>query len=447
MTRQTRKGVFYALLTIFFILGIAVVFYAEGWRIDLTTFRAETVGGIFVRSFPSDANITLDGKHVENQSGILSQGTLITNLLPKTYEVALSAPGFDDWHENVTVAPSRVTQLQYSILVPKTGIIAASTSDIDNFFESNGQAVLQTATGTLLYRDKIIGKGNVVSHADLASMITQAGDGRYHLYDFTKSTTTNLSAILTKSGVNTNAIQEIVVDPHDPGTIFTETLTRIWRIDPGSDMAIPLQITSASKKTLSKTLVPGIAISPRFLAWTEAYGAGISHLALYDRASDSLLEAPTGTFQTITSLAWVKDGLLGILQSNGSLYSYDVNERKINKIADDVKSFYASDDGNVLAALEHHSIEIFSLAGNGYSRFNLPDIEEVRSLSWHKDDNHLFVIYPNRVSFLDLVDAGLQNFTTISSIKPDGVTQYDSQANALFVINPEGNLLRFDFAN
>ena len=81
-------------LLIFLILGSGIVLFAEGWRMDFPSFRVSKVGGIYVRSYPEDARIFLNGKSVQNQSGFLSRGTLISDLFPKTYRLALTAPGY-----------------------------------------------------------------------------------------------------------------------------------------------------------------------------------------------------------------------------------------------------------------------------------------------------------------------------------------------------------------
>jgi hypothetical protein len=121
----------------------------------------------------------------------------------------------------------------------------------------------------------------------------------------------------------------------------------------------------------------------------------------------------------------------------------DGGTRGLTKIADDVKSFYPTNDGTMIAALENHSLEIFSENGGGYYRFNLPNRDQIKSLIWYKDDAHLFVVYNDSVAFLDLTDAGLHNFPTIAN----GTSpRYDPQINALYIVDNEGRLIRLDFS-
>src|ERR1035441_2686736 len=126
MKLQTRKRIFYVFILLFVVIGAVVVLYAEGWRINLSTLEAEKAGGIYVRSYPNNAQITLSGKPVQNQSAFLSPGTFISGLFPKTYTLTLSASGYDAWTESTPVVPSLVTEMKYAVLVPKTATNVAT---------------------------------------------------------------------------------------------------------------------------------------------------------------------------------------------------------------------------------------------------------------------------------------------------------------------------------
>jgi hypothetical protein len=135
--------------------------------------------------------------------------------------------------------------------------------------------------------------------------------------------------------------------------------------------------------------------------------------------------------------------MLGILTEDGSFYLYDTSQQNLQKIADDVRSANATTDGSRIATLESGSLEIFTLNDpKRYYRFNLPDVGNAQTALWYRDGDHLFISYPDHVAFLDLEDASLANFTTVAlGTSP----QYDPETNALYLIDPNGALLRFDF--
>lgn len=443
MTRSTRKALFYILVVVFFIVGAAIILYAEGWRVDLATFKAEKVGAIYVRSFPSSASISIDGKPVQNQSGFLSQGTFVSNLFPKNYDVSLSEQGYDAWDENAEVLPSLVAELKYAVLVPTSASIITTSTPVTGFFESDGDIVAQTASDTIMWRGKMIGAGMIVSHStNFDDMIMGNASGtNYLFYDFTDGETADLTSLLLRTDAETS-ISDIVIDPYQSGTVIAETKSRIWTIDPAAGTVLPIAVAPLGTVTEGP-----LAISPTFIAWSEYNEAsGTSGIAVYDTFAQGLRSNTIAIPGTIANIAWISNDTLGILLSNGALYRYSVSSNNFQKIADDVKSFYSSADGAMVAALEAQSVEIFSLNDSAaYYRFNLPAIAAVQSLAWYKDDNHLFVAYPDHLSFLDLADVGLHNFITISANTFGNAYSYDVQANTLYLINAQQELTRFNF--
>ncbi len=109
---------FYAFCIAFLILGTVTVLYAQGWRFDVNTWSIKKVGGIFIKIYPRDASILLDGIPVQNASWLLQSGTFINNLFPKTYALTLRKEGFHPWTRRIAVTPSLVTEVSNAVLVP-----------------------------------------------------------------------------------------------------------------------------------------------------------------------------------------------------------------------------------------------------------------------------------------------------------------------------------------
>jgi PEGA domain len=330
MTIRTRRRIFYTLVALFFVVGGGIVGYADGWRIDFQTWRLTKIGGIYIHAFPENASIYLDGKPVQNQSGFLTPGTLISDLLPHTYSVVLKSAGYDDWQENAGVLAAQVIQYKYAVLVPANGTPVSSTTAKQIELEMNPIA---TTTDPFDQNQKLVIGKNSIS-----------------LFNRAQATTTESVAILGKNSA-------------------------------------------------------------------------------------------------VISEQWISTNLVGILQNDGVLSLYDTNANSgagaITQLAETVKNFSATADGSMVAALEQNSLEIFSLDGdNNYYRFNLPDVADAQSVLWYKDDEHLFIVYPNNVSFLDLADSGLTNFTTAAN----GTSPfYDAQSNILYIKDSAEELVRFNF--
>ncbi len=448
MTLKKRKLIFYLLVALFFVIGAAVILYAQGWRFDAATWRASKVGGIFVRSFPDDARISLDKKPIQNDSSFLGRGTLIANLFPKTYDLELEKTGYDAWHENAAVSPSLVAAFKSAVLVPQNATSVAQ-GPVQKFFAANNTVVVQNTNGALSSDGLPIGKGTLIDEAKdgSAAIIKNNTNGKYSLYQSGNGGTTDLSAILAKSGAAKGDVASIFFDPRDPGMIVAAGPSKIWLIDTANaNTTLIKNISAAATAKISAKEIIGdsIAAGTNMIAWTESEkSARSSDIMIYDTSAESIAASSTLPGQN-SDLKWVKDGMLGILQNDGELYLYDTGTDSVTHIADDVKYFAPTADGSSVAALENKSMEIIPLTGNSYDyyRFNLPDIADARRVIWYKDTMHLFIEYGDRVSFLDLKDAGLDNFTTVAQ----GMAPfYDADNNALYLINPAQNLVRFDF--
>ncbi len=451
MTHRTRRIIFYILLAAFFIFGAVAVFYAEGWRVDIATLRVKKVGGIFVRSFPRDAALFLDGKPVANGSGFLSQGTLIDDLFPGTYDLALSAEGYKDWHETLDVQPALVAENRFAVLVPATSTRIAATDAVQSAFPENNDVVFETAHNAIVWNNQIIGTGTLLGATPQYALI-QSSDGAYRTVDLTNGMTTNISILLGSAGINSRAVTHIFIDPQNSAMVIAATKMALYAINLANQKILTIEKASAGS-----TIEPIAATSPSRIAWVEsdasAPGSATTTIRIYDRGTQMITDSMIFAEGTISSIAWIKDGTLGFVkndQNQSALFTYDTDSKMTAKIADDVKDFYPSDDGNMVAALEHRSVEVIGIPqdsnGNNYYRFNPPNIENVERLLWFHDKNHLFIQYPDRVAFLDLADSGLRNLEEVGKIASGSVIQYDGQENIVYIIDPSRNLLGFDFA-
>lgn len=439
MTKGTRRGLFYGLIALFLIIGTTVILYSEGWRLNLQTRQISKIGAIYVRSYPEGAAIFVNGKPVENKSGFLSPGTLISDLFPATYAIKLTASGYDAWHENVAVEPSLVAQLKYAVLVPQDATSSASGT-VQRFFATQEFTITQNLVEAIAVNGKSVARGTLMdATTDNHAFLFEANQNDLRLYDAINATTTDLSAIFQKDGIAPLATQDVILDPNDGSQIFIIGQNKIWALDLDQQ-----SLTLIEKAPVSDILSPTIAINDSMIAWTRfASASNTAEIMLYNRADRSLRETSTTLTGATQQLAWVGNSQLGVLQSDGSLYLYNSSGNKAQKIASDVKDFSASADGTMVAALEHTSTEIFTLNdATGYYRFNLPNVQNIQGLIWYKDDEHLFVAYPDHASFLDLQDLGLNNFITVTA----GTSpSYDANTNAFYFISPSNQLMQLAF--
>jgi hypothetical protein len=281
----------------------------------------------------------------------------------------------------------------------------------------------------------------VVSHStDLKTAIIRStnaktGSAIYSLYDFSAATSTVIKPLPAAN---------IFIDPYDDTSIIEQTPAEMISVNSDTLRATTIDTAPSGEKIESS-----IAVSPSVMAWARLSPAAgtstaTSQIIVYDKFSGDTIDSSLVVNGQIKQLAWVKNNVLGILAANNTLYLYNVPNEQLTTLADDVKQFYPTTDGSAVAALEYNSLEVFSFTTSepNYYRFTLPQIADVQSLIWYKDETHLFVQYPNRVAFLDLADTNLKNLITVS----EGTdASYDQQENALYLIDQGQKLLRFDF--
>ena len=387
MTKRTRRKLFYALVAVFIVLGTFVVFYAEGWRIDFSDWHFEKVGEIYVRSWPEGANIALGKKSVKNESGFLTPGTLIPDLLPGNYTLNLSAPGYAPWHEEAIVAPSYVAQFKYAVLVPENATTTVAGPITDIALAQNA-VVAQTVSNTILANGIPVADGEILQTDPRESNIVfrNLTAGAFSLFDLSLGTSTDLSALFLQSNVNLSVATNIADDPYETNLVAATDASQISILDVDADTMALFE-----RAPVDLSIASSVAFTPDGIAWSESSAKNNSSLINFYSPSlgQNIVGSSTVPGKTV-SMQWLGGSAIGVLQDNGVLYRYDLRSQIFTATADAVTSFAVSSDGTMLAAMEKNGCEIFGLASGDYYRFNLPAAGSIVRAVWYQDDNHLF---------------------------------------------------------
>jgi hypothetical protein len=347
-----------------------------------------------------------------------------------------------------------VTEFNYAVLVPQNATTVA-TDSVEAVALTAAGPVLQTARGVIMNGDLSLGVGTIES-ADprTSAIIIRRPSGAYVLRDVAASTTLNLSNLFLANDVNLalpsfsgenlggrGTATAVGVSPYDTTFATAGNQSNVWLMNLATQ-----GLVYAQKAPNGYVFGPPVAL-PSGAAWSAFRASANVSLIQWYNGTSGLAEQSSSTVpgQTVRC-SYIAGSTLAVLQNDGELYRYDMGTDKFTKIADDVVDFSASPDGTMLAAAERASMEIFSSAptdpSNSYWRFNLRDARDIKNLAWYRDDRHLFVVYPDHVAFLDLADSALANFTTVTQ---GSSAAYDSSGNALYLVDPQKNLVRFDF--
>jgi hypothetical protein len=118
-------------------------------------------GGLYLKSTPSAAQITLDGEN----AGLTTR--LITRLLPRNYNVIVTKDGYFAWQKKMEVRPQLVTEARNIFLFPiqvSSELVAQNaTTTVSNFLrtdsekqnQNQAQLIASSTAGWLLNNDQI----------------------------------------------------------------------------------------------------------------------------------------------------------------------------------------------------------------------------------------------------------------------------------------------------
>jgi hypothetical protein len=447
----------FSLSVAFIIFGFGAVFYAQGWRIDFKTLKPIKVGAIYVKSHPSKAQIFLDYKSIKRGFSLFDSGVLINGLFPKKYLLEIKMPGYKEWKRHIEVLPSLVSEVKYAVLVPENSLefnnINFPTSTLFSFLIGpDNNFIFLDNQNNIFYNKQTISNSKIIdTKEDLSAILTyDLKNKNYFLWDLEKSTSTNLSSVFKKispnftfENINFSKDYENELLLWDSKKISTFDISKNKiNIIATSTMALAPQTSKISITTVfSTSSLPIInALSSKmWLIWVEYdTNKNISNLKILQRIlSTQKINLVSLPFKNEKIL--MKNNTLFILQSDGSLYKYDLMSQKLNSLASDVRNFYLNDDATMLLAQESNAFEIFNLKDStDYWRFNMPDSKDIIKISWFKDSRNIFLHYKDRVLFLELDDSKKENIKVIALTN---YGEYDKKTNRFYFI--EQNKVKF----
>ncbi len=112
MTRQVRRIIFYIFVLFFIILVPVIILYAQGYTFDWEKKTILPTGGVYLKSYPSRAEIYINDKLRGKTNGFVKR------LTPKVYNIKISKNDYHTWEKNISVKPGLVTRIGNIFLVP-----------------------------------------------------------------------------------------------------------------------------------------------------------------------------------------------------------------------------------------------------------------------------------------------------------------------------------------
>lgn len=432
MPKEARRRIFYFLIAIFLILGTGVVFYAQGWRAAFQPFSIGKVGAIYVRTFPANASVVLNGKMKDRKIGLFDKGTFLNHILPGEYDLEVNSPGFQSWKLPVQVRSALVTNLPNVVLVPSAPTTATSTP-VRNIIVAGNTLLIETASGTQTFSGMPISGSEILAGSEGGSVILSyaAATRDYFTADIPRSTSTNLGRLAGQpAGRAVIAFQPVPKDE----TLFLAS---------GPAGLNLLRVPSGEILRLATTSVAASAAAPGRVVWAmfdaETNASLLSAYEIPSRNLNSNFELVPGH---VTSLLFLESGEMFALTKDGSLYSLNFSQSSRVRLAQNARDMNLSGNSEKLAVLGNRGVLVLFLRNNKPNlEIELPNAAQIQKLTWYRDGEHLFAHYPDKVMFLDLIDADLLNFATVATITR---AEYEPGSNILYFLK-DGALHKLDF--
>ncbi|MBI4993747.1 PEGA domain-containing protein [Candidatus Wolfebacteria bacterium] len=431
MTLRTRRILFLGFAAIFIPISVAVIFYSDGWRFDLETFSFKKTGAIYIETIPKDAQIYLDGKEIPNQAGLIKKGTLISDLLPKNYNLKIKKDGYFDYLKNIKVEESFVGELIDTILILKN---LKSEEVFQNKSEKlAGDEIVDLENGEMIIKNSL---KNV-----------------YYIYNLDEQTLAfNLSDSLNIYRGKKTEIKKVAIHPFDNNRFIIETFGGVYIFDQSRQKLEAIFQNSTSSQLLAWNMDnPTI-----YFVKSESISKNIPKkqiilsLNLITKIESQIFEAATTT-QKISQIKISDSGSkIAFLDIQNNLFLLDSNLKEAKQIAGNVKNFYFSPNSKKIVFYDDKKISVyffedqynnFKIKSGEIFKFNLKSNESVKNIFWYKDSYHLIIAYglPKKISSVD--------FAEIDNREPQNIFNLIKDISDFFYYTSSNNFYFVDGGN
>jgi len=239
MTKRVRTLLFIFLVIVFLFVGPGIIFYSQGYRFDFSQMKYLETGGIYVKTNPGEATVSIDGNYTNRISGF-SRDLLVQNLLPKSHTVKIEKEGYYSWEKTLEVKEKIVSEAKYVILFPKDNPFALIESDVKNFYplpDGNNFILLTVSNELFSYN---------ADKNELKKLFNNK-QTPYNISDIVFSSSGKKAYIKTENGLHyllnlenpalsliknfSSKTQNIFFNPNDEGSFYYQSNNQIFEVN------------------------------------------------------------------------------------------------------------------------------------------------------------------------------------------------------------------------
>jgi hypothetical protein len=430
MSIGKRYTLLVILVIIFVITAPVVVLYTAGYRYNFSKNKVEKTGILVIASEPRGAQISINGKNVEDATP-----ARIKNLMPSNYAIRVEKDGFYPWEKTLTVKSKLTTFAENIMLFKKTLPMQVINGDIKSFSISNdGDKIAYYEKGAVkifdiasksvkeLYKNSSEITSIVWSENDEKILVTERLFPNFRIVNADGNETPFLPKTL---GYN---FTELIFDSGSANTAFGFVLT-------GAQTGMLHQIDLKEKKIKASRAIGNSFIAEGDKIYTIELAAKNKYL-LKKSFKDSAVEEqitlmPYGNYKFLE----LKNDLMTVLhKERGELVYINFKNSDENTILEsDARTAIFTKDLGKLIIKKDFEILVYDFAAKQkdlITRYG----KEIKKAIWHPEGGYLFFNLDKTLEVIELDNRG-------GSRSQISLTQFDEIRD--FAVDSKGEVIYF----
>jgi hypothetical protein len=418
MTLSFRRKLFVFFVILFILTGIVFIYYSQGYRINFDNFSIQKTGAIYIETYPKNVEIFLNGVNYKDKSGIITSGTLISNVIPKRYRLLIKKDGYYDYEKNIEVFESEVERFLNIRLIPT---------------KIEPKSVIENVSGDSIVDVSLDGK--VLTYDSKANT--------YYLFDPNQPTNTQVNLSSKIKPILRQPLNQLLFYPQSDSSFIAKTSKGIFRIDINTKTISsikdsPLIIAKKEKNTLYMLFEETLSSSQSSKKSLTSTKVQIFDLILNRETSNFPLPIETSSIKDFD----FGDNIIAVLLKNGALWLYDLEGKPIAQIGhsvnqikfsdDKTKLMYQDFDGKIFVYLTKDELVALNLKKDQNLRLEIINPQNIQKIWWFQDSFHLIFQYPDKIALAEVTTSHPNNHFNIAITKGDAY--YDNYSKTLYVL-------------